>query len=294
MTIRLLLFAIVLTLLASALSGSEASLGADSLKWHADYGSAYAAAKQQKKMLLIHFAAKKDDKFDQEFQATIATPEIAELLQTFTLVRLPVAYEVTIDGEAMGLLGHPAFAALGENAGLALIDLRDEESDHYGHTVSAVPFQQIGYYAPSPASVSAVRTLLHLPAGSITQRSMIYAVRLHPEKPASTNGSAEPYLFSEAAGHSAYMARTGVQGHQGFDSRFQRIVSKLGMGGAKEVCAESWPGEAMLPACFSCVHSWRQSQGHWEGVSGTHSAYGYDIRRGASGIWYATGLFAGW
>jgi hypothetical protein len=39
------------------------------------------------------------------------------------------------------------------------------------------------------------------------------------------------------------------------------------------------------------VASWRQSSGHWRAVSGHHAAYGYDIRRGGNGIWYATGIF---
>ena len=181
---------------------------------------------------------------------------------------------------------------MGSTPGLAIIDLKHVDRDCYGQTVSVLPLKRIGYYAPSPSSVDSVRTLLQLPAGTLTQRSMIYAVRLHPEQPASTRGRAEPLLLSEASGHSADMARTGVQGHQGFDARFQRINASLG-GAAQEVVAESWPGEAMLPACFSCIHAWRGSPGHWSGVSGTHAAYGYDIRRGARDVWYATGLFGG-
>jgi len=38
--------------------------------------------------------------------------------------------------------------------------------------------------------------------------------------------------------------------------------------------------------------SWRQSPGHWAGVSSRHRLYAYDIRKGTNGIWYGTGLYA--
>jgi hypothetical protein len=57
------------------------------------------------------------------------------------------------------------------------------------------------------------------------------------------------------------------------------------------VVAESWPGQELVEACVDCVHSWRQSSGHWSAVQGRQRAFGYDIRRGFNGIWYATGIF---
>ena len=225
-------------------------------------------------------------------QATLAQPNVRELCGKLELLRIPTTYEVSVGGKQSPLLKHAGFAALGNKPGLAIVDLKNADRDCYAQTVSAVPFKRIGYYAPSPTSVRSLRTLLQLPAGTLTQRTMVYAVRLHPEQPASTRGHAAPLLFSEAAGHSASMARTGVQGHQGFDARFQRISGSLGSA-AQEVVAESWPGEDLVSACFSCVHSWRGSPGHWSAVSGAQHAYGYDIRHGARGVWYATGLFSG-
>ena len=60
---------------------------------------------------------------------------------------------------------------------------------------------------------------------------------------------------------------------------------------SREVCAESWPGQRLVEAAEECVHSWRQSSGHWEAVSGQHVCFGYDMKLGASGVWYATGIF---
>jgi hypothetical protein len=99
-------------------------------------------------------------------------------------------------------------------------------------------------------------------------------------------------LADEAKQHSTYQASILVQGHHSWDSRFHRISAKLG-GGAlpQEVVAESWPNETLVEACVDCVHSWRQSPGHWDAVRGRHKLFGYDIRRGRNGIWYATGIF---
>ena len=59
-----------------------------------------------------------------------------------------------------------------------------------------------------------------------------------------------------------------------------------------EVVAESWPNQNLIDSCVDCVHSWRQSPGHWSAVQARQASYGYDIRRGGNGIWYATGIFA--
>ena len=74
--------------------------------------------------------------------------------------------------------------------------------------------------------------------------------------------------------------------------RFHRINSKLSSNVlAQEVVAESWPNESLVEACVDCVHSWRQSPGHWGAVRRRHALFGYDIKRGRNGIWYATGIF---
>jgi len=57
------------------------------------------------------------------------------------------------------------------------------------------------------------------------------------------------------------------------------------------VCAESWPGQGLLRAALECVRCWRLSPGHWRAVSSRSDAYGYDIKRGSNGVWYATGIF---
>jgi hypothetical protein len=132
----------------------------------------------------------------------------------------------------------------------------------------------------------------NLPAGTPTQRALIYAIRTHPDAPASTNGTFDPVLACEADSHSLHQAMIQRQGHHNWDRRSRRINAALPSGlTATEVCAESWPGESLVEAATECVNSWRQSPGHWRAVSTACPVYGYDMKRGRNGIWYATGIF---
>ncbi|MCX7429404.1 MAG: hypothetical protein NTW96_27740, partial [Planctomycetia bacterium] len=62
---------------------------------------------------------------------------------------------------------------------------------------------------------------------------------------------------------------------------------------AREVCAESWPGERLVEAAIECVRCWRLSSGHWNAVRSSQRVFGYDMKCGANGVWYATGILGG-
>jgi hypothetical protein len=144
-----------------------------------------------------------------------------------------------------------------------------------------------GEYTPEQLEVIA-----NLPPGTPTQRALIYAIRIHPDAPASTNGTFDPMLAKEAESHSLHQARIQRQGHHNWDARFRRINAVLPAGlVACEVCAESWPGESLVEAAIECVRSWRTSSGHWRAVRTACPVYGYDMKRGSNGVWYATGIF---
>ena len=72
-------------------------------------------------------------------------------------------------------------------------------------------------------------------------------------------------------------------------SSHQRSAGTRAVGA--EVVAESWPGQDLVDAAEEAVHSWRQSPGHWSAVRSRQPVFGYDIKRGLNGIWYATGIF---
>ncbi len=258
--------------------------------WHDDYRQAMAAAFEQQRMLLIYFYDKRPTSQQAAFEReSLGDPKIREQMnRDYVLARLPSGTAITSDGKTVKLLKHPAFAEMQGRAGIAVLDFAHPKADYFGAVVSTFPFVAGKYYSrPKLAAV------LDLPAGTLTQRTMIYAVRVHPEAPASTQGQFNNVLADEALSHSKYQATTLVQGHQNWETRFHRINTRLRSGvEAKEVVAESWPSESLVEACIDCVDSWHHSPGHWQAVRSRHRMFGFDIQRGRNGIWYATGIFS--
>jgi hypothetical protein len=300
------LFAAVALLIAMVCGGSEnAGLVADravaappaaaastpiKLEWMTDYGDAMKRAELGRKMLLVYFYDKEPGEAQRRFEReSLTDAQVLQRLQNFMVVRLPTDYEVSVGGERSKLMEHDAFAELNGKPGAAIIDFAHDAEDYHGYVVSILPLSDGKYYRFTPKYLS---TLLDLPPGTLTQRTMIFAVRIHPEAPQSTRGRLSSVLTGEAREHSRHQARIRVQGHHNWSHRFQRITGLLPFGlRAQEVVAESWPNEGLVDAAIDCVDSWRQSPGHWGAVVSDQPHYGYDIKRGENGIWYATGLF---
>ncbi len=259
------------------------------LRWYEDYRQAYRAAYQSGRMLLLLFADPESDSLGNRFEKEVlADPTVREKLAEYVLAKLPRDARLEQGGEVVVLLKHPAFSEMLGLEGMAIIDLAHRDQKQYGTVVSVFPFLGGRLY-----TLEQTKVILSLPPGTLTQRTLIYAVRTHPERPASTTGQFDPILAQEAENHSAYQARIRLQGHHHWDSRFHRISQQL-PGGllAQEVCAESWPGQNLLEAAIECVRCWRLSSGHWSAVQAAHPRYGYDMKKGDNGVWYATGIFA--
>jgi len=258
------------------------------LAWMGDYAEAAAKAEAEGRMLLIYFQRVDGSGGCAQFDAeTLSNTRIREGMEAYVCLKVPLDARVNIEGSESVLLEHPSFSEMVGLPGIAVIDFSDSAAPYYGQVVSVFPFLKGESYDPSQMDV-----ILHLPPGKLTQRTLIYAVRTHPDAPQSTSGEMDLYLVSEAESHSAYQARIRLQGHHAWESRFHKINRQLPSGLlASEVCAESWPGQNLLEAAIDCVHCWRQSSGHWRSVNAAHPVFGYDIRRGSNGIWYATGIF---
>jgi hypothetical protein len=257
--------------------------------WQTDYSASYVQAHDEGKMLLIWFAHDQPTGAEQAFARLAEDDEVAAeaICQRYVPLRLARSAYVRLGDEQVWLLGHPSFAELLHQPGLAVIDLRDRSSEHYGKLVSLYP-----YRGGEPMDLARLRIFLSLPEGTLTQRTMVFAVRTHHESPLSTHGELDPYLAYEAAQHSAHQASITRQGHHNWDRRFQVITARLPAGlHAKEVCAEGWPWQGMIEAAEDCVHCWRQSSGHWSTVRSYQPQFGYDMKRGRNGVWYATGIF---
>lgn len=277
---------LVLLLLGACARGQDVPPSVD---WHSQYEAAFKAAAAKTRQLFVWFydprAIAENERF---FVEALEQPAIAARLgQRFVAAKLPLDAQMSWEAEPTPLLAHSGFAALHRQPGLAIVDLTDGDSPHHGHVVSAYPFSRV------PIDAAKLTVLLDLPRGSLTQRTLIFAVRTHPDAPASTAGHLSSLLLRETASHAAHQARINLQGHHQWDQRFHAINAELPGGlAAQEVCAESWPGQDLVEAAEECVDSWRQSPGHWEAVSRRHALYGYDMQLGSNGVWYAAGIFA--
>ncbi len=259
------------------------------IHWQDDYARAVMDAEEQGKMLFIYFCDPGCKCGCNRFKSeTLDDPAVCAKLRDYVCLQAPLDASIIADGKKVVLLEHEAFKEMLGKPGIAIIDYRRRDSQEYGQVVSAFPITGRLWYPPEKMAV-----ILDLPEGTLTQRTLIFAVRTHPEKPASSDGEASSCLFEEARDHSQYQADIRLQGHHHWESRFHRICSRLRSLSASEVCAESWPGENLVEAAEDCVHCWRQSPGHWSAVRSPQRVFGYDMKRGANGIWYATGIFSG-
>jgi hypothetical protein len=246
-----------------------------------DYGAAIEAARQSGAMLLVSIEPQAGDATDNAGQ-WLERPDVQ---QRFATSGTPWVFcRIGMNDAGAGLVGDPSLVEMRRGPGIFVVD--HTPGQYNGRIVSILPRRSGKYYSFSPSHID---ELASLPSGSLTQRSLILAVRIHPENPQSTAGACDPMLCAEAESHSAHQADIRKQGHHNWQTRSQRIAA--GRGGASEVCAESWENQDLLDSCVDCVASWRQSSGHWNAVRSPQSAYGYDIRRGSNGIWYATGIF---
>jgi len=170
------------------------------VRWHSDYFEAYRVARDQHKMLFIYFcnngvmqkAAGPADSARSDRLGSFRSPRTGEA-RWLRLVRLPMDASVSVDGKPTLLLSHPAFAELRRGPGLAMLDLAHPDASYY--TFVGQPSVRLLLASITTSSPSMWRRCSILPAGTITQRTMVFAVRIHPERPASTLGEANPVLL---------------------------------------------------------------------------------------------------
>jgi hypothetical protein len=284
-------FALIFVLLFLLLNPGHSSLlrgetVPKTVHWMSDYAAARELADREDRMLLIYFSDASLAMCKRFETETLENPKIREKLQECVYVQVPLIAKILMDGKEITLIEHASFREMLGKPGIAFIDYKHNESAYHGQVVSIFPFTGQIEYTPEKMAV-----ILDLPRGTLTQRTMIFAVRSHPEKPAGTDGG-EPnaYLLEEASLQAEYQARSHASGHQYWETRFQRIVGRLRGAAPREICAESWPGQNLVDAAVECVHSWRTSSGHWSALRTRNRYFAFDMKRGNNGVWYATGI----
>lgn len=239
--------------------GSLVAGATDGPMVHRNYADAYRVARDRNHMLLLDMAVRLDfAKLD------------ADKLGGYVICQLPLDAEVRIDGKGVKLVEHSSFANLDGKPGVVIIDLRNDE--YLGNVVSVLPERHL--------RLDTLYELLDLPKGSLTQRTLVWALRIHPERPQSVRGTPDPALLNHAQNHSGAQASSNTQYH----NLPMSIASS-------EIVAESWPwNRNVVDAAIDIVHSWRQSSGHWGAASHPFRFFGYDMKWNG-GKWFATGVF---
>ena len=224
-------FAASVFVLLAGLSGdsllfSSTAAESPSVEWFEDYHDALSQAEASGQMVLIWFRDPAWEANDAAFERVILEdPTIATAIQQrYVAVKLPVDAVASSSGESVTLMKHSAFAEMLGLPGLAILDLTDVNSPHFRRVVSVYPFK--GHYIAQ----SRLAALLDLPLGTLTQRTLIFAVRTHPEQPASARSHLSQLLAQETESHAYYQASITLQGHHHWESRFHAINARLPAG----------------------------------------------------------------
>ena len=202
----------------------------------------------------------------------------------FTSAVAPAAKDAKPDDKPRQLLEYTAFAHMEKQAGLAVLDLVDEKDHVYGKVVSAHPFS-----SNTLGSAGTVRVMLELPRGTITQRTLTYVLRTHPEQPASVWGRGDLFLFEQCRSASQLMVNYGSVGHHDWGNRSSYVGGHFGSS-PMEV-ASMGGGSNLFEVAHSVVNLWRGSGVHWGMMITPNRFFGYDMVQSPNGTWFANGIF---
>ncbi len=255
-----------------AVECSRAAQAAEPLTWHEDYFTAYKEAEREHKQLFIFFRDEQQGHVADSYEFNELTDEALEPgLRKMVLAVLPL--DATIQNTQEQLLDHEAFVHQQHRQGIAVVDLVDSGSSLHGKVVSAHPFTE-GRHMTSEST----KLVLELPRGTITQRSLIYAARLNPYQPAGVKGKATNKLLDFAAGHCGTMCSWSSMHHSSY--------------GGAEIVANLGSGKTIVDTAKAAIAMWQGSPPHWGILTRQYRNFGLDMKRSASGHWYATGVFS--
>ena len=260
------------------------------LEWHADYSAAYREAREARKMLFVFFRDEDHPRIADFYEHDVlANSDMHEALSKVVRVVVPLDTMRPLQSPeepSLPLLTHDSFKYMYGRQGIAMIDLTNPDTELHGQVISAHPFTPGRYY-----TVRGTKTVLGLPHGTVTQRALIYAVRIHPASPASTtDGKCHGYLCKMARESSKLMAQYGSVGHHDWGNRYGVIAAETGRS-ASEVAAMAG-NIGMIDAAIQVVDQWYGSPAHWGIMSAPAAIFGYDLVRDSAGNWWGTGLFA--
>ena len=260
------------------------------LEWHTNYSAAYREAREARKTLFVFFRDDRHPRIADLYEHDIlAHADAHDALSKVVRVVVPLdtlCPTCTDEENRLRMLAHESFKYMYGRQGIAVIDLTNPDSELHGQVISAHPFTPGRYY-----TVHGTKTVLGLPLGTVTQRALIYAVRIHPASPVSTTeGKCHGYMCKMANESSKLMAQYGSVGHHDWGNRYGAIAAQTGRS-ASEVAAGAG-NTNLIEAAIQVVEQWYGSPSHWGIMSAPAAIFGYDLVRDSAGNWWGTGVFA--
>ena len=275
------------------------------IDWEFDYEYAMATAKQSSRRLLVYLYA--DDETGipdalaalpvvaacEKFDTVVLDDDFVRSgLCRYVLLKLPMDAKITDESgdesdDEMSVYSLLGFEHMVGHPGLLVIDFEQRAASYYGEVVGILPF----LHGITPTTEQ-TEIFLELPPGTLTQRTLTYAVRIHPGNPLSADGEPAPAVMQAATDHAEFQAARGILGHYNFGSRSYRVQEAMGESGSPaEICAQTQIGLGLFEGALSAMRAWRNSSGHWSIAKKFHRYYGYDMVRSKNGAWYAVGFF---
>src|SRR5437588_1293964 len=144
--------------------------------WNASSEKAMDLAIKEKKDLVIYFRARG------ELDDVLGHADVVNKLKNFVCLKIPTDYKVA----DKRLLDYPVLSDMLGKPGLAVVSCHDKKLPTFATVISVHPVTASRYRWVPAYGVEQVKFTLELPpAATLSQRSMIYAVRVHPEVPQS-------------------------------------------------------------------------------------------------------------
>ena len=268
--------------------------------WKIDYEDAIETARISSRNLLIYLYVEKDVVIPDELAAlpivsgcrqfdtvVLDNAFVRSGLCRYVLLKLPMNAQIFDNsGIKTPIYALPGFEHMTGHPGLVVIDFANRDASHYGDVVGILPFFQ----GICPTA-DQTEIFLKLPPGTLTQRTLTYAVRVHHDQPLSADGEPAPIVVQMATEHALYQAERGYLTHVNFGVRSYRAKEVLGGGSPAEICAQSQSGVGLFEGAIGCMRAWRYSSAHWSIARKSQTYYGYDMVLGNNGAWYAVGFF---
>lgn len=244
--------------------------------WLTDYHAARAEAVRSRRMLLVAV--------DGEDSVFTPRPHSIPALWSYVLLRQTTETTYEVEGTPRRLVEFGDFAPLKGQPGVVIYDFKHVGKPYYGQVVSAMPYRYLGPDAGKNVfgETYRERKLLTLEPGTLTQRTLTWAVRV-------SKGHGSNQRLRSADGRPNEALRLGARRNSQLQCRMG--VGHFAGGLTGPEIASPGPGQDIVDAALNMVRIWSTSPPHYGVMVRYHAEHGYDMWPSSTNHWYGTGRF---